>query len=121
MALLTITSTNIPGIERMRKFRSVRFGFDYFLDNRNTITITQNLVNGTFTNSEDQNQEYLNNLQILERTGIRFSTGLNGFDRSGTQFIYTHKFANPGQQLSADINYNKGKGDNFQQHYKFIF
>jgi outer membrane receptor protein involved in Fe transport len=98
--------------DRMRKFRSMRFGFDYFLDNRNTITITQNFVNGKFTNNEDQNQEYLNNLQVLERTGIRFSEGRNGFNRSGTQFIYTHKFGNPGQQLTADANYNTGRGDN---------
>ncbi|MDB5245861.1 MAG: TonB-dependent receptor [Segetibacter sp.] len=97
---------------RLRKFKSVRFGFDYFLDNRNTITISQNLVDGRFTSNEDQNQEYLNNLKILERTGIRFSTGLNGFNRSGTQIVYTHKFANPGHQLSADANYNTGKGDN---------
>jgi outer membrane receptor protein involved in Fe transport len=98
--------------DRMRKFRSVRFGFDYFIDNRNTLTITQNIVKGTFTNNEDQNQEYLDNLGILERTGIRYSDGSNGFDRSGTQFIFTHKFAKTGQQLSADVNYNSGSGDN---------
>jgi outer membrane receptor protein involved in Fe transport len=100
--------------ERNRQFRSVRFGFDFFLDNRNTITITQNLVKGEFTNNETQSQEYLNNLKMPERTGTRLSEGRNGFNRSGTQFIYTRKFSNPGQQLSADVNYNKGSGNNLQ-------
>jgi outer membrane receptor protein involved in Fe transport len=98
--------------ERIRKFKSVRFGADYFLDNRNTITVSQNFVNGRFTNDEEQNQEYLNSQKILDRTGTRFSEGNNGFDRSSTQLIFTHKFANPGRQLSADVNYNIGKGTN---------
>ncbi|MEJ7769619.1 MAG: outer membrane beta-barrel family protein, partial [Chitinophagaceae bacterium] len=98
--------------DRQRKFQSVRFGFDYFLDNRNTITLTENLVKGTFTNSEEQNQVYLDNRQVMERTGLRFSDGRNGFNRSSTQLVYTHKFTNPGHQLSADINYNTGGGDN---------
>jgi outer membrane receptor protein involved in Fe transport len=98
--------------ERMRKFRSARFGFDFFLDNRNTITITENLVKGDFTNNEDQNQEYFNNQQMLERTGIRSSIGSNGFNRSSSQLIYTHKFARTGQQISADLSYNTGSGNN---------
>ena len=95
---------------RMRKFKSVRFGFDFFLDNRNTFTVTQNIVEGRFSNKEEQEQEYLNSAKILERTGVRFSDGNNGFDRSGSQFIFTHKFAKTGQQVSADVNYNKGSG-----------
>jgi hypothetical protein len=30
--------------DRMRKFKSVRFGFDYYLNNRNTLTLSQNLL-----------------------------------------------------------------------------
>ncbi|TDH28602.1 TonB-dependent receptor [Segetibacter sp. 3557_3] len=97
--------------DRTRQFQSVRFGFDYFLDNRNTISLTQNLVNGKFTNNEDQQQEYYNAAMALQQTGTRTSMGNNGFNRSGTQLVYTHKFANPGQQLSADLNYNKGSGN----------
>ena len=98
--------------DRMRTFKSVRFGLDYYLDNRNTLTLSENLVKGDFTNNEDQNQEYLNSQKILQRTGTRFSEGSNGFNRSSTQFIYTHKFANAGQQFSADVNYNTGSGNN---------
>ena len=98
--------------DRMRKFKSVRFGFDYYLNNRNTLTLSQNFVDGDFTNNEDQNQEYLNTQKVLQRTGTRFSKGNNGFNRSSSQLVYTHKFARAGQQLSADVNYNTGSGNN---------
>ncbi|MGH2566274.1 MAG: TonB-dependent receptor plug domain-containing protein, partial [Ginsengibacter sp.] len=42
--------------ERNRKFASVRFGLDYFIDNRNTLTLSQGLVQGRFANDEWQDQ-----------------------------------------------------------------
>ncbi|MGZ5133582.1 MAG: TonB-dependent receptor plug domain-containing protein, partial [Flavitalea sp.] len=45
--------------ERTREFTSGRFGFDFFMDNRNTISATQNFVKGKFTSDEIQDQEYL--------------------------------------------------------------
>ncbi|MEO6453526.1 MAG: outer membrane beta-barrel family protein [Ginsengibacter sp.] len=97
---------------RMREFKSARFGLDFFLDNRNTITVSQNFVKGKFTNDEEQSQEYLNSSKILERTGERFSQGSSGFNRSSTQLNYTHKFLNPGKEITADVNYNTGSNDN---------
>ena len=41
--------------DRMRRMGSLRFGFDLFADNRNTITVSQNFVKGKFTGSEEQN------------------------------------------------------------------
>jgi outer membrane receptor protein involved in Fe transport len=98
--------------DRMRKFTSARFGFDFFIDNRNTITLSQHFVDGKFTNDEYQDQEYLTNLAVLDRTGKRFSEGDNGFNRSSSQLNYTHKFLQPGRQLTADVNYNSGTGHN---------
>ncbi|MES2647280.1 MAG: outer membrane beta-barrel family protein [Bacteroidota bacterium] len=94
--------------DRVRKFRSVRFGMDYFINNRNTITISENLVYGDFTNNEDQTQEYLNNFRQTERTGTRVSNNISNFNRSNTQLVYTHKFKSAGHQLSADASYNMG-------------
>lgn len=98
--------------DRLREFSFFRFGFDYFLDNRNTITLSQNFVKGSFTNDEEQAQEYLNSSRILERTGQRLSEGTAGFNRSGSQLNFIHKFLTPGKQLSADVNYNTGPSDN---------
>jgi outer membrane receptor protein involved in Fe transport len=97
---------------RRRRFSALRFGTDFFLDNRNTISFTQGLVKGKFSNEETQDQEYLNNTKILERTGKRFSEGRSEFNRYNTQLNYTHKFPQAGKELSANINYNYGDGIN---------
>lgn len=97
---------------RMRRFKSLRFGTDFFLDNRNTISFTQGLVKGKFGNEENQDQEYLNTNKVLERFGKRFSQGKSGFNRYNTQLNYTHKFPEAGKELSANINYNYGDGNN---------
>ncbi|MBC7826778.1 MAG: TonB-dependent receptor [Chitinophagaceae bacterium] len=97
--------------ERTREFTSVRFGFDFFMDNRNTITLSQNFVKGKFTSEEEQDQEYLDENRQLDRRGDRLSDGQSSFNRSNSQLVFTHKFTRPGQQLSADITYNYGTGD----------
>lgn len=97
---------------RMRRFSALRFGTDFFLDNRNTISLTQGLVKGKFSNEETQDQEYLNNTKTLERVGKRFSEGRSAFNRYNTQLNYTHKFPQAGKELSANVNYNYGDGTN---------
>ncbi len=96
--------------ERMRRFGSVRFGLDYFLDNRNTISLTQGFVRGKFSNEETQDQQYFNTSKILERLGDRFSDGNSSFNRKTSELNYTHKFTNPGKELSASVRYNYGDG-----------
>lgn len=96
--------------DRLRRFASIRFGLDYFIDNRNTLSLTLNMVNGNFTNNETQRQEYLNVNRILTQTGERFSDNKNNFKRYNTQLNYTHKFPEEGKELSANVNYNYGSG-----------
>jgi len=95
-------------VERLRKFNNIRFGIDFFADNRNTITLSQGFVNGTTNTDEVQKQEFLNNIKDLERTGNRIANSTNDNYRSNTQLSYRHKFAEQGKELSADVNYNYG-------------
>ena len=94
--------------ERRRKFTSVRFGIDYFMDNRNTLTISQGLVQGRFANNETQNQEYLNMSKIMERYGDRTSDEHFQFNRYNTQANYTHKFPKEGKQIDASVDLSYG-------------
>lgn len=96
--------------DRFRQFGSVRFGADYFLDNRNTITLSQNFVKGSNTNDETQQQEYLNSGKVRERFGNRISNSEGDNKRSSTQLLYKHKFAEAGKEINADISYNTGSG-----------
>lgn len=98
--------------ERDRKFNNIRYGIDYFLDNRNTLSVSQNLTDGRFANRETQDQEYLNSAGILERTGYRVSSGRNGFKRNNVQLNYKHLFNSSGKELTADATYNGGSGTN---------
>lgn len=94
--------------DRERQFRSVRFGVDYFIDNRNTISISQNFVKGDFNNQEIQRQRYFNAAKSLTQTGQRISDNNSAFGRNRTQLYYTHTFPQEGKELSADITYSKG-------------
>lgn len=94
--------------DRKREFTSLRFGLDYFVDNRNTITLSQGIVRGRFKNNEQQSQQYFNRGKIMERYGDRTSDGRFQFDRNNTQLNFTHKFPEAGKELSASLNLNYG-------------
>ena len=94
--------------ERSRKFASLRFGLDYFMDNRNTLTLSQGLVQGRFANDEAQNQEYLNSSKIMEKYGDRTSDEHFQFNRYNTQANYTHKFPKEGEELDGSVNVSYG-------------
>lgn len=94
--------------KRSRRFSFIRSGADYFIDNRNTITVSQNFVKGRFGNDETQHQDYLNKLQELDYYGERESDGHSEFNRNGTRLNYKHSFPKEGKELTADLNYNSG-------------
>ncbi len=97
--------------ERSRKFRSVRFGVDYFLDNRNTISFTQQFFKGNFSTSETQDQEKLDINKDLEYVGKRFSESESEFGRNNAQLNYVHKFPEQGKEFSFNVNHNWGNGN----------
>ncbi len=94
--------------ERSREFKSIRGGFDFFIDNRNTLTLSQGAVQGRFSNTEIQEQKYLNSSKLLERYGDRTSDSWFQFNRYRTSGIYTHKFPKEGKQIEASVNLNYG-------------
>jgi len=96
--------------ERLRKFNSINFGVDYFMDNRNTFTITQRIGGGRSTGKEVQQQEYLNSDEVLEYNGTREGDNRWGFNRNSTRASYKHTFPQEGRNLTADVTYNYGHG-----------
>ncbi|WP_276481286.1 TonB-dependent receptor family protein [Paraflavitalea pollutisoli] len=88
-----------------------RFGLDYFLDNRNTISVSQSLVRGNFKN--DNEEDYLvDSLSNFSYSQSRNSLGEFTFRNYGTQLSYKRLFARAGQEWTADVNYNLSKNDN---------
>src|SRR5690606_25211205 len=97
-------STNM----REREFTSVRFGVDYFLDNRNTITFSQGITQGRFKNNESQRQDYFDQSMNPDRYGERTSDGRFQFNRNSSQLFYTHTYPKEGKELSGSVNVNYG-------------
>jgi len=95
--------------DRLRRFQSIRIGTDYFIDNRNTITITQDFGKGKFHNDETQDQEYLESDQSILYYGNRLAEGASTFKRNSTRLSYKHNFPQMGRELTADFTYNQGK------------
>ncbi len=94
--------------ERTRKFTSLRFGLDYFIDNRNTLTLSEGIVQGRFTNDEMQDQQYFNGNKVMEKYGKRISDSRFQFNRYNTQANYTHKFPREGEELDGSIDLSYG-------------
>ena len=94
--------------DRFRRFRSIRFGADYFIDNRNTLSIIQDFGNGRFRSEETQKQEYLDGAKVMQYVGDRLGNSRSLFKRNSTRASYKHSFPQPGRELTADITYNQG-------------
>lgn len=95
------------------EFMFGRAGFDYFLDNRNTFTISGIGVKGNFNNSTTSNLlvDTLTPGGNPQSKTIRQSDGAFSFRNLGGSFGYVHNFPKSGHQLTADVNYNKSKNN----------
>lgn len=100
-------------------FMFFRGGLDYFVDNRNTLTLNGNFHRGSFNN---------NSLQAIDSnaSAAKYSTvnknSLLDFNMKnyGVQLSYKHNFAETGHSLSADVNYNSsnvGRNSNILSTY----
>jgi outer membrane receptor protein involved in Fe transport len=87
-------------------FGFARFGLDYFIDNRNTLTIAENIMGGNF-NMDNQNDllyhsEGSNDIEAQYRNTL----GRNNFRNYNTTVGFKHLFAHPGREWTADVNYS---------------
>jgi len=95
-------------------FNFNRAGLDYFIDNRNTITLAGNFVQGKFGNTD------LLSIQTdtLFASGAKtiFSERVTDFESRfknyGATVGFKHLFAKPGKELTADLNLNNSNNSN---------
>jgi len=91
-----------------------RFGLDYFLDNRNTISISGTIVHGNFTPyiNSDLFVDTLNNTGITSSYTRRLSNTTAIFNNLNGMLSYKHNFPKAGKELTANANYSKGTNSN---------
>jgi outer membrane receptor protein involved in Fe transport len=106
----------------MGEFGFGRAGLDFFIDNRNTITINGSFARGKmnpYTTSSIQS-DYLNDGSI-DSLQERISDGHNKFRNQGLQGSFKHNFPKAGHEWTADVTYNRGRNYNENTIYANYF
>lgn len=90
-------------------------GFDYFLTNRTTFSLTGLKVHGEFTPIQELNL-YTDILYPDSAQSSLYSTrntnSKREFNANGVQFGFKHLFPREGETITADLNYFAGKNEN---------
>lgn len=96
-------------------FNFGRAGFDFLIDNRNTLTIAGNLGGGNF-DMLDQNYIRYDSAYAIPKTiyEYRETNGMSKFRNAGATVSYKYNFPRAGKEITADINYNKSRSENGQ-------
>ena len=90
-----------------------RAGFDFFVNNRNTISANVSMVRGKFS-SESLSELLVDSLYNVKKSSYteRGSNSDGLFRRLGSQLSFKHNFPKPGRELTADATFNSRKNDN---------
>ncbi|HZH64817.1 MAG TPA: outer membrane beta-barrel protein [Flavisolibacter sp.] len=92
-----------------------RFGIDYFIDIRNTLTVTGNFVRGGFDPYATGNiviDSFHKNNRFASSLQQRTTRSNNIFRNKGLQLSFKHNFPTSGHEWTADATYNKGRNEN---------
>jgi outer membrane receptor protein involved in Fe transport len=94
-------------------FTFLRSGFDFFIDNRNTLSVSGNFVHGKFDPTSASNIA-IDSLFNPKTSSFsqRLSDAENSFRNLGTQLSYKHNFPKSGQELTADVTFNSSNNSN---------
>jgi outer membrane receptor protein involved in Fe transport len=87
-----------------------RAGFDYFIDNRNTFTISGSMARGKM--SPTTNSDISSKINNVDSFNKRSTEGENIFKNHGVQASYKHIFPQTGHEWTADVTYNQGRNSN---------
>jgi outer membrane receptor protein involved in Fe transport len=95
-------------------FAFFRGGFDFFLDNRNTLTLSGLYVNGRFKPNvnSDITQDTLESSNSLKSLSNRSSISTGEFKNRGMVASYKHIYTKPGKEWTADLNYSRSNNFN---------
>ncbi|MCS6930450.1 MAG: TonB-dependent receptor [Saprospiraceae bacterium] len=107
-----------------RRFMFARTGLDWFINNRNTLTLAGNYAGGRFVFWDDIRilTDSLANGNLLGSSfALREAESHRQFDNLGVQVLYKLLFPQPGKELTADININSAgfnNRGNFETRYE---
>jgi hypothetical protein len=93
-------------------FNFAKFGADYAIDNRNTISLNGMIVGGQFNTNDQQTYDILNKNKDRLFYGDRLNEQRASFQNYNAQLMYKKTFPKVGKELSADLNFNSTNSNN---------
>jgi outer membrane receptor protein involved in Fe transport len=99
--------------ESIGQFAFARLGFDYFIDNRNTITVSGVTVRGKFE-PFTQTDLFYNRVGSPKADTLsrRLSNSESEFRNLGGMLSFKHNFPKAGKEWTADANFNRSRNNN---------
>ena len=90
-------------------FANARAGADFFIDNRNTLTLSGNFMRGKFnpTDAITTTTDLLYPDGVLSSSYVRNSDQDRNFRNMGLSAQFKHLFPKKGKEWTADVNYNR--------------
>ena len=94
-------------------FKFFRAGMDYFITNRNTLSISGSMGGGKFR-PENLSELLVDSLYSVKKTSYteRLTNSLGDFKFRGAQLSFKHNFPKAGRDWTADATYNSRKNIN---------
>lgn len=95
-------------------FGMVRGGVDWFINNRNTLTLSGTFNRGQFKSFDDQTirADTLYDTYLNSSNSLRNTNSERNFRNLGSQLLYKYLFPKEGKEWTADVNFNRSKSDN---------
>jgi len=104
-------------------FLYARAGFDYFINSRNTITVSGNIGKAHFQ-SQDSMTTLTDTLQPGYNTisnSVRTTSSSRDFNSLGVSLLFKHLFPKEGREWTADANYNSNGGNTSGIYYTSFY
>lgn len=112
----TITGASVGGFDQTNiartynQFNFGKIGVDYYINNRNTITLSEMIVGGQFKTYDSQ--KYNVQSSSYNTSGYRVNDQFAKFNNYNTQLLYKKTFPTVGKELTFDANYNYTNANN---------
>ncbi|MFN2457230.1 MAG: outer membrane beta-barrel protein [Chitinophagaceae bacterium] len=112
--IIRVRSVQLDNNTSEGNFAFGRAGFDYFINNRNTISISGSFARGNFSPfSTSDIYIYEDHPGVdTSRYNARTTNSARKIRNMGTQLSFKHLFPKAGNEWTAALTYNKGKNEN---------
>lgn len=89
-------------------FQFARAGFDYYINNRSTLTLSGNYVHGSFNSNDFQHYKYNDTSNVFITGGDRINSSRTSFDNYTGQINFQHTYPKQGKEFTTSLTLNGG-------------